>query len=159
MWNFADFLQQKYFLTRIRHYHVQFAERIDWYKLSIGPGWLHWTLLLEGLFMMPYLSKFEFYTLVSRCCKRLVVTVRAALVQIIAWYRPGDKPLSKPMMVRLPTHICKIADTEVSVQPSVFHLITRMAERPPATLYVWYTSNCTANSTEGLVDVSPFKTI
>ena len=24
----------------------------------------------------------------------------------MAWRRPGDKPLSEPMMVRLPTHIC-----------------------------------------------------
>ena len=29
-----------------------------------------------------------------------------ALVQKMAWRRPGDKPLSEPMMVRLPTHIC-----------------------------------------------------
>ena len=29
-----------------------------------------------------------------------------ALVQIMAWRRPGDKPLSKPMMVCLLTHIC-----------------------------------------------------
>ena len=29
-----------------------------------------------------------------------------ALVQIMAWRLPGDKPLSEPMMVRLPTHIC-----------------------------------------------------
>ena len=29
-----------------------------------------------------------------------------ALVQIMAWRRPGDKPLSEPMMFRLPTHIC-----------------------------------------------------
>ena len=29
-----------------------------------------------------------------------------ALVYIMAWRRPGDKPLSEPMMVRLPTHIC-----------------------------------------------------
>ena len=29
-----------------------------------------------------------------------------ALVQIMAWRRPGDKPLSGPLMVRLPTHIC-----------------------------------------------------
>ena len=29
-----------------------------------------------------------------------------ALVQIMAWRRPGDKPLSELMMVRLPTHIC-----------------------------------------------------
>ena len=29
-----------------------------------------------------------------------------ALVQIMAWRRPGDKPLYEPMMFRLPTHIC-----------------------------------------------------
>ena len=29
-----------------------------------------------------------------------------ALVQIMAWRRPGDKPLSEPMMVRSPTHTC-----------------------------------------------------
>ena len=29
-----------------------------------------------------------------------------ALVQVMAWRRPGDKPLSEPMMVRLSTHIC-----------------------------------------------------
>ena len=28
------------------------------------------------------------------------------LVQIMAWCRQGDKPLSEPMMVNLPTHIC-----------------------------------------------------
>ena len=30
----------------------------------------------------------------------------AALVQIMAWRRPGDKPLSEPMMIILLTHIC-----------------------------------------------------
>ena len=29
-----------------------------------------------------------------------------ALVQIMAWRRPGDKSLSGPMMVKLPTHKC-----------------------------------------------------
>ena len=29
-----------------------------------------------------------------------------SLVQIMAWRRPGDKPLSESMMVWLPTHIC-----------------------------------------------------
>ena len=28
------------------------------------------------------------------------------LVQVMAWRRPGDKPLPESMMVRLPTHIC-----------------------------------------------------
>ena len=30
----------------------------------------------------------------------------SALVQKMAWRRPGDKPLSEPMMVTLLTHIC-----------------------------------------------------
>ena len=29
-----------------------------------------------------------------------------ALVQIMVWRQQGDKPLSEPMMIRLPTHIC-----------------------------------------------------
>ena len=29
-----------------------------------------------------------------------------ALVQIMAWRRPGDKPLSEPMMINFLTHIC-----------------------------------------------------
>ena len=29
-----------------------------------------------------------------------------SLVQIMTWRRTGDKPLSEPMMVKLPTHIC-----------------------------------------------------
>ena len=32
-----------------------------------------------------------------------------ALVQIMAWRRPGDKPLFEPMMISLPTHICHSA--------------------------------------------------
>ena len=31
---------------------------------------------------------------------------RLKLVQIIAWHRTGDKPLSEPMLVSLLTHIC-----------------------------------------------------
>ena len=30
----------------------------------------------------------------------------SSLVQIMTWRHPGDKPLSEPMMVSLPTHIC-----------------------------------------------------
>ena len=37
-----------------------------------------------------------------------------ALVQIVAWCRPGDKPLCEPMMVRLPAHICITRPDELS---------------------------------------------
>ena len=36
-----------------------------------------------------------------------------ALVQIMAWRRPGDKPLSEPMMTRLPTHVCALGLNEL----------------------------------------------
>ena len=39
-----------------------------------------------------------------------------ALVQIMAWRRPGDKPLSEPMMVRLLTHICVTRPQRVNQQ-------------------------------------------
>ena len=34
------------------------------------------------------------------------INIIPSLVQIMAWRRPGDKPLSEPMMVRLLMHIC-----------------------------------------------------
>ena len=39
-----------------------------------------------------------------------------ALVQIMAWRRPGDKPLSEPMMVSLLTHICVTRPQWVNIQ-------------------------------------------
>ena len=39
-----------------------------------------------------------------------------ALVQIMAWRRPGDKPLSGPMMVRLSTLICVTRPQWVKIQ-------------------------------------------
>ena len=39
-----------------------------------------------------------------------------ALVQIMAWHRPDNNPLSEPMMFRLPMHIC-------FTQPQWFNII------------------------------------
>ena len=52
------------------------------------------------------------------------------LVQIMAWHRPGDKPLSEPIMVRLPTHICV-------TQPQWVNLTILLSLR--------YRSNCICN--------------
>ena len=40
-----------------------------------------------------------------------------AFVQIMAWRRPGDKPLSDPMMVSLLTHICVTRSQWVNESP------------------------------------------
>ena len=41
-----------------------------------------------------------------------------ALVQIMAWRRSGDKPLSEPMMVSLLTHICVTWPLSVNSSPT-----------------------------------------
>ena len=38
-----------------------------------------------------------------------------ALVQMMAWHRPGDKPLSEPTMVSLLTHICVLCLNELNL--------------------------------------------
>ena len=43
-----------------------------------------------------------------------------ALVQIMAWRRPGDKPLSEPKLVRLSTHICVTRPQWVNALRDVF---------------------------------------
>ena len=40
-----------------------------------------------------------------------------AMVQIMAWRRPGAKPLPEPMMVSLPTHICVARPQWVNSSP------------------------------------------
>ena len=47
-----------------------------------------------------------------------------ALVQIMAWRRPGDKPLSEAMMVSLLTHICVTRPQWVNRCVILLHLAT-----------------------------------
>ena len=43
---------------------------------------------------------------ISLFVPKCLINNNPALVQIMAWRRPGDNPSSEPMMVSLPTHIC-----------------------------------------------------
>ena len=51
-----------------------------------------------------------------------------ALVQIMVWRRPGDKPLSEPMMVSLLTHLC------VTRHRWVEHTLYWISS-----IFIWYT--------------------
>ena len=46
-----------------------------------------------------------------------------ALLQIMAWCQPGNKPLSESMMVSLPTHICPTRPQWVYVISVVYFII------------------------------------
>ena len=62
----------------------------------------------DDIFNCIFLNENEW--ILPRISLKFVPRVRInnipALVQIMAWRRPGDKPLSEPMMVSLLTHIC-----------------------------------------------------
>ena len=62
----------------------------------------------DDIFKCIFLNENEW--ILPRISLKFVPKVRinkiTALVQIMAWRRPGDKPLSEPMMVSLLTHIC-----------------------------------------------------
>ena len=66
-----------------------------------------------------------------------------ALVQIVAWRRSGEKPLSEPMMVILLTHICVARPQWVNWQ----HLVGRSAGQVTSQhanpyVYIWYGEHC-----------------
>ena len=49
-----------------------------------------------------------------------------ALVQIMAWRQPGDKPLSEPMLVSLPMHLCVTRPQWVKLdQQTLIQVISR----------------------------------
>ena len=55
-----------------------------------------------------------------------------ALVQIMAWRCPGDKPLSEPMMVSLPMHICVFRPqwVEITATPPRGQWVKQMQSNP-----------------------------
>ena len=61
------------------------------------------------------------------------------MVQIMAWRRPGDKPLSESMMVSLPTHTC-VAQPQWINCPSTFRNFKNM-DRLLLTILVWIRVN------------------
>ena len=59
-----------------------------------------------------------------------------ALVQIMAWCHPGDKPLSEPMLVSVPTHICVTRPQWVKCTTYCLSLALRNAIMNPNVIYI-----------------------
>ena len=62
----------------------------------------------DGIFKCIFLNKnILISTTVSlKIVPKVPINIIPSLVQIMAWCRPSDKPLSEPIMVRLSMHIC-----------------------------------------------------
>ena len=61
-----------------------------------------------------------------------------ALVQIMAWRRPGDKPLSEPMMVGLPMHICVASPQWVNFEYKCMHVVGECANMWPSRVTIFH---------------------
>ena len=69
------------------------------------------------------------------------------LVQVMAWRRPGDKLLSEPMMVRLPTHICVTRPQWVKFSNGVFDRCQQLPDVitypcPNSRIFLYKSSDC-----------------
>ena len=74
-------------------------------------GIFKWIFLNENLWISIEIS--------LKFVPRGLITNIPALVQTVAWRRPGDKPLSKPMMVNLLTHVCVTRPQWVNILISI----------------------------------------
>ena len=78
-----------------------------WTVNSLRPR-QNWRYFADDIFKCIFLNENAWISL--KISLKFVPKVRIdnipVLVQILAWRRPGDKPLSGPMMVTLLTHIC-----------------------------------------------------
>ena len=80
-----------------------------WWRQARPPcGLTHWTTFCRWHFQMYFFI--ENVWISSKISLKFVpkgpINNIPALVQIMAWRCPGDKPLSESMMVSLPMHIC-----------------------------------------------------
>ena len=73
---------------------------------------LKWISLNENVWILIKMS-------LNFVCRRPINNI-PALVEVMAWCRPGDKPLSEPMMVRLPTHIWVTQPQWLKISRKVF---------------------------------------
>ena len=106
-------------ISRRRYFQMHFLEWKVWVSLKISPKFV--------LFLRVQLTIFQHF------------------FQIMAWRRPGDKPLSDTMMVSLMTHICVTRPQWVN-KPFIiftilfsysFHTTVPSANRPfhPTTIF------------------------
>ena len=99
--NWINFLSKKYFLKilSVKTSHVLLLTYWGWNKMAAN---FLTTFSNAFSWMKIYDFRLRFHwSLLTRVQLKYIL----ALVQIMAWRRPGDKPLSEPMIVSLLTHI------------------------------------------------------
>ena len=101
------------------HYKIDKTSLNVWMSMLWSSWWHHYCInslrprlnrrpFADDIFKCIFLNENELFSL--KISLKLVlegpINNISALVRIMAWRRPGDKPLSEPMMVSLLSHIC-----------------------------------------------------
>ena len=74
--------------------------------------------------------------LIETCFKGQINNI-PSLVQIRAWHRPGEKPLSEPMVVRLPMHIWNTRPQCVKITSPAQGQSYNCSDTSEVTLEIW----------------------
>ena len=110
-------LHAMYIVLKIHAYSSEFIKTWIDQRILKGLGYLsllpHWgrnkkAAVSQTMFSnaFSFMKMFAFWLDISlKVVPKGPINNIAALIQVMAWRRSGDKPLSEPMMVRLPTHI------------------------------------------------------
>ena len=101
------FMMTNLFMTNDSSY--KFLQHISWNKPCLS----HWgqdkmDAISQTTFssVFSWIKIFEFWLRTLKFVPNVRINNIPALVQIMAWGRTGDKPLSEPVMVNSVTHIC-----------------------------------------------------
>ena len=70
-------------------------------------GWDKMAAISQTIFSnaLSWMKMYDFDWISLRFVRKGPINNIPALVQIMIWRRPGDKPLSEPMMVTIPMHL------------------------------------------------------
>ena len=114
-WRLINKWTQKQSLVKVNQDIFAFVLSYTVFDMS-GVFIQHWILTHWGRDEMDNNSQTTFSNVFSsmkmfvqislKLASRDLIKNIPALVQIMDWRRPGDKPLSETMMVSIPTHIC-----------------------------------------------------
>ena len=106
----SDLKKYSYSICREWYYYRAFGTSLWWYHMEVNTlrprqNGRHFA---DDMFKCIFLNENVWISIkISlKFVPKGPIKYIPALVQIMAWRRPRDKPFSEPMMVRLPTHIC-----------------------------------------------------
>ena len=87
--------------------HVFIAKQWHTNSVNILRPWQIAAISQDNIFRCIFLNEnvWMLLKISLKCVPKVRMNNIPTLVQIMAWHRPGDKPLSEPMIVSLLTHI------------------------------------------------------